>query len=62
VTAANGYEGYVADEWEYEHQAFEVGETRVKKGAAQVEFIKVFTGLFNDMMPPHHQPSSEYLR
>ena len=51
VTAANGYEGYVADDWEYEHQAFEVGETRVKKGAAQVELIKVFTGLFNDMMP-----------
>ncbi|HEV2597916.1 hypothetical protein [Sphingopyxis sp.] len=51
VTAANGYEGYVADDWEYDHQAFEVGDTRVKKGAVQPEFVKGFTGLFGDLTP-----------
>lgn len=56
VTAANGYEGYVADDWEYEHQAFEVKDTRVKKGAAQIELVKGFTALFNDTAPPHRAP------
>lgn len=52
VSLANGYEGYVADDWEYEHQAFEVGNTRVKKGAAEIEFVKSFTELFADMTHP----------
>jgi hypothetical protein len=55
VTAANGYGGYVADDWEYDHQAFEVGDTRLKKGAAQPEFVKGFTGLFNDRLPSASQ-------
>lgn len=49
VTLANGYEGYVADDWEFDHDAFEVGLTKAKKGAAQIEFIKGFKELFNDM-------------
>ncbi|HEV2597855.1 hypothetical protein [Sphingopyxis sp.] len=56
VTAANGYEGYIADDWEYEHQAFEVGDTRVKKGAAQIELVKGFTGLFKGTAHPRQEP------
>lgn len=47
VSHANGYQGYVADDWEYEHQAFEVGNSKAKKGAAKKEFVKDFAELFS---------------
>lgn len=47
ISHANGYQGYVADEWEYEHHAFEVGNSKVKKGAAEKAFVNDFTELFS---------------
>jgi hypothetical protein len=48
VSHAMGYQGYVADDWEYEHDAFEVGNSKAAKGAAQREFVKEFTELFQE--------------
>ena len=46
ITHALGYCGYVADEWEYEHEAFEVGNSPVGKGVAQPLFEEAFKELF----------------
>lgn len=46
ITHALGYCGYVADEWEYEHEAFEVGNSPVAKGTAQPLFEEGFQELF----------------
>jgi hypothetical protein len=46
VTLANGYQGYVADDWEYEHDAFEVDNSAAAKGQAQKEFLKDFEEMF----------------
>lgn len=46
VSHAMGYQGYVADDWEYEHNAFEVGNSKAAKGAAQKTFVEVFQRMF----------------
>lgn len=46
ITHALGYCGYVADEWEYEHEAFEVGNSPVAKGVVQPLFEEGFEELF----------------
>ena len=46
VSHANGYHGYVADEWEFEHNAFEAGSCLSQKGMAQPAFVKGFHELF----------------
>lgn len=50
VSHANGYQGYVADDWEYEHDAFEVGPT--VQGAAQKQFVEDFRNMFADAPAP----------
>ena len=52
VSHANGYHGYVADDWEFEHNAFEAGNCLSKKGMAQTAFVKGFQELFaeNDQL------------
>ena len=47
VTVANGYNGYVADKWEHEHEAFEVGSSRTVEGEAQKAFVNTFTEMFH---------------
>ena len=47
ITHALGYCGYVADEWEYEHEAFEVGNSPVGKGVAQPLFEEAFKELLD---------------
>ena len=49
VTLANGYKGYCADDWEYDHQAFETQNSRTIKGAAQKAFVEGFTQMFSEM-------------
>lgn len=49
VTLANGYKGYCADDWEYEHNAFEVGGSKLVKGAAQKTFTEEFTQMFSEI-------------
>ena len=48
VSHTTGYQGYVADEWEYDHHAFEVGNAKVLKGAAQKAFVNGFRELFEE--------------
>ena len=48
VSHALGYQGYVADDWEYDHNAFEAGNSKTAKGAAQKEFISGFQELFRE--------------
>lgn len=49
VTIANGYNGYCADDWEYEHDAFEVDNSKAAKGEAQKAFVNGFEELFSNM-------------
>ena len=46
VTHASAYCGYVPDDWEYEHDAFEAKSTPVAQGAAQPAFLQGFRELF----------------
>jgi Predicted membrane protein len=48
VTLANGYKGYCADDWEFEHDAFEVGNTKSEQGAAQKAFVEGFKQMFSE--------------
>lgn len=50
VSHANGYQGYVADKWQYEHDAFEVGPT--VEGAAQKQFVEDFRSMFAEAPAP----------
>ncbi|OUP83984.1 hypothetical protein B5F07_09025 [Lachnoclostridium sp. An169] len=50
VSHACGYCGYVPDDWEYEHDAFEAEGTPVKQGYAQPAFIRGFRELFKERM------------
>lgn len=47
VSHTTDYQGYVADDWEYDHHSFEVGPTKVLKGAAQMAFVTGFKELFD---------------
>ncbi|MHA9737906.1 neutral/alkaline non-lysosomal ceramidase N-terminal domain-containing protein [Robinsoniella peoriensis] len=49
VTHVNNYCGYVPDDWEYEHNAFEAAGTPVMKGFAQPAFIQAFSEMFDEM-------------
>lgn len=49
VMITNGYKGYIADDWEYDHDAFEAGNAKAKKGAGQKALIDGFTDLFAEM-------------
>ena len=46
VSHVCGYSGYVPDDWEYEHDAFEAEGTPVEQGYAQPAFICGFRELF----------------
>ena len=47
VSHACGYDGYLADEWEFEHNAFEVGNCFAPKGVAQEAFLEGFRKLYS---------------
>lgn len=51
MTMTNGYEGYIADDWHYDHNAFEVGDgvNKTKKGSAKKAVLKGFEELFEEM-------------
>ena len=51
VTLANGYEGYVINEWEFDHDAFEKDLTRAARGVAEPAFVEGFEDLFADVVP-----------
>lgn len=46
ITHTDTYGGYVPNDWEYEHGAFEAGGTQVKQGAAEPAFVEGFKKLF----------------
>lgn len=46
ITQTDTYSGYVPDDWEYEHKAFEAEGATVEKGAAQPAFVKGFKDMF----------------
>lgn len=54
VSHALGYQGYVADDWEYEHNAFEAGSAKTAKGAAQEAFVSGFGELFREKEQTGH--------
>ena len=47
VTLANGYEAYVVNDWEFDHDAFEKDGMRAAKGEPEKAFVAGFTELFN---------------
>lgn len=49
VGLANGYKGYIADDWEYDHDAFEAGNAKTKKGAGQKALVTGFEEMFKEM-------------
>ncbi|MGT2884057.1 neutral/alkaline non-lysosomal ceramidase N-terminal domain-containing protein [Streptococcus ferus] len=49
VMITNGYQGYIADDWGYDHNAFEAGNAKTKKGAGQKALVEGFTDLFAEM-------------
>lgn len=46
ITQTDEYRGYVPDDWEYDHNAFEAEGATVEKGAAQPAFVKGFKDMF----------------
>jgi len=46
ITQADYYTGYVPDDWEYDHKAFEAEGTPVKQGAAEPAFKNGFKELY----------------
>ena len=46
VTHANGYKGYIPDDWQIAHNAFETEGAVVKKGCIEALFVKSFQELF----------------
>jgi len=46
MTLANGYKGYVPDEWEYDHDAFE-NSYNLKRGAGEAGLVAGFEALFD---------------
>lgn len=46
VSHALGYQGYIANEFEHEHNCFEAGNSRIKKGAAERVLADEFTKMF----------------
>ena len=49
ITQADYYTGYVPDDWEYEHNAFEAEGATVAKGAAQPAFVEGFKKLYSNL-------------
>lgn len=47
VSHTCGYHGYIADDWEFEHNAFEVGNCFAPKGVAQDAFLEGFRKLYS---------------
>ncbi|MBO3080988.1 neutral/alkaline non-lysosomal ceramidase N-terminal domain-containing protein [Mammaliicoccus sciuri] len=48
MTMMNGYNGYIADEWQYDHDAFE-NSSHLKRGAGEKALIKGFSDIFNQI-------------
>ena len=46
ITQTDYYTGYIPDEWEYEHNAFEAVGALVENGAAQPVFTECFANMF----------------
>lgn len=49
ITHTDTYGGYVPNDWEYDHEAFEAGGTSVKKGAAEPAFVSGFAKMFGNI-------------
>lgn len=49
ITHTDCYAGYIPDDWEFDHDAFEAQGSQVQKGAAQPAFVKTFTELFGNL-------------
>ena len=48
MTMMNGYNGYIADEWQYDYDAFE-NSSHLKRGAGEKALIKGFTDIFDQI-------------
>lgn len=48
MTMMNGYEGYIADEWQYDHDAFENG-SNLKRGEGEKNLVDGFIDLFEKL-------------
>lgn len=46
VTHANGYKGYIPDDWQIEHNSFEAEGAFIKKGCVETLFVKSFWEMF----------------
>lgn len=49
VTHANGYRGYIPDDWQLEHDSFEAEGVPLRQGCADKKFTDTFLELFQNM-------------
>jgi len=48
VSHTSGYQGYIADDFEYDHKCFEAGNSKTKKGTAEKAIVDGFKKMFDE--------------